>query len=251
MFDINFIAYAINSKRRNVNYEDFLIPYTFFCLLFNTNSHVEIIVLDPDEFNKKYSKEIDSIKKINSNFLIRKPQYELNRHINNTYRFFEVPTIESKYTYICDIDIMILEELLPKYLNTWPKKLPYHNIIRKNTNRLTGVIMVKTDEYYTDSFKKSQQKYYNIDYNHNSDEITLYKMCNDSHGLPDTTFKYRPVLGIHFSPNRGINKRLSLCTYKHYYNTFLDVSKKYQHLFEYNIFSNLLNKLNNEFNIGR
>ena len=35
----------------------------------------------------------------------------------NTYRFFEVPTVKSKYTYICDIDIMIMEEVIPNFEN--------------------------------------------------------------------------------------------------------------------------------------
>lgn len=51
MFDINFIAYAIDTK--NVSYEDFLIPFTFFALLHNNNAHVEIIVLNPAFFKKK------------------------------------------------------------------------------------------------------------------------------------------------------------------------------------------------------
>ena len=38
---------------------------------------------------------------------------------------------------------------------------PYHNIIRKNENkdRLTGVHMMKTKEYYTDKLKIVQKKY--------------------------------------------------------------------------------------------
>ena len=47
MYDINFISYAIDLKSNGL-YEDFLIPFTFFCLLFNKNAHVEIIVLDPN-----------------------------------------------------------------------------------------------------------------------------------------------------------------------------------------------------------
>ena len=128
-------------------YEDFLIPFTFFSLLFNKNSHVEIIVLDPETFKKKYSKEILSIKKINDNFLIRKPQYKLNRHVPNTYRFFEIPTVQSKYTYISDIDIIYMENIY--YINitniSRPQKLPYHNIVRPNTTRLSGVMMVESD----------------------------------------------------------------------------------------------------------
>ena len=213
----------------------------------NKNSHVEIIVLDPNKFKNKYNKEIESITKINSNFSIRKPQYKLNRHVPNTYRFFEVPTVQSKYTYICDIDIMYMEDILNKYLDSWPRGLPYHNILRPTTNcRLTGVMMVKNDKYYTDEFRICQKKYYNMNYKEN-DEVILGKMCKDIHGLPDINFRYRPVLGIHFSPNRGKDKIMNLDTSKEYNETFLNIANKYQDLFKYRIFNNLLNKLKNDF----
>lgn len=256
MYDINFISYAIDLKSNGL-YEDFLIPFTFFCLLFNKNAHVEIIVLDPNNFNKKYNKEINSIRKINDNFLIRKPQYKLNKHIPNTYRFFEVPTVQSKYTYISDIDIMYMEDILYKYLDNWPlvapalsttpSYLPYSNMLRTKENcRLTGVMMVKNDIYYTNEFIKCQKKYYNINIA-NNDELILGKMCEEIHGLPDYSFRYRPIYGIHFSPNRGKDKKMHLKTSKLYYDIFLNIANEYQDIFKYNIFHNLLNKLKNDF----
>ena len=247
MYEINFIASAIDLKSTSV-YEDFLIPFTFFSLLFNKNSHVEIIVLDPETFKKKYSKEILSIKKINDNFLIRKPQYKLNRHIPNTYRFFEIPTVQSKYTYISDIDIIYMENILPNYLKTWPQKLPYHNKVRPNSTRLSGVMMVESDKYYIDVFKQCQQKYYDMNYRENDEKI-LYNLCKDIHGLPDNSFNYRPIFGIHFSPNRGKGKKMILRVSKWYYDTFLNIANKYKHLFNYDIFNNLLNQLKNDFEI--
>lgn len=243
MFSINFIAYAINIK--NKNYEDFLIPFTFFSLLFNKNSHVEIIVLNPNKFKEKYKKEIESIKKINKNFLIRKPQCKLNRNIPNTYRFFETPTVKSKYTYISDIDIMYLEDIIIKYINTWPENLPYHNILRESdSSRLTGVMMVETEKYYTSIFKKCQEKYYNENKNDNDEKI-LAKMCKDIYGLPNLTFRYRPILGIHFSLNRGKNKKMELKTTKKYVYSFMSIVENYEELFKYEIFENLLNQIEN------
>jgi hypothetical protein len=256
MFDLNFIAYAIDLKDSDL-YEDFLIPFTFFSLLFNKNSHVEIIVLNPDKFKKKYSKSIASIKEINNNFLIRKPQYKLNNHIPNTYRFFEIPTVQSKYTYISDIDIMYLEDILDKYLNTWPSGLrvnsitpsylPYHNILRTEQScKITGVMMVKNDIYYTNEFIKCQKKYYNNNLAIN-DELLLGMMCKEIHGLPDYSFRYRPIFGVHFSPNRGKDKTMALKTRKLYYDTVLNIANKYQDLFKYDIFNNLLNQLKTDF----
>ena len=106
--------------------------------------------------------------------------------------------------------------------------------------------MVKNDIYYTNEFKKCQKKYYNM-YNRDNDEIILTKMCKEVHGLPDYSFRYRPINGIHFSPNRGKNKKLPLKTNKEFYDTFLNIANNYQDLFKYNIFNNLLNKLKNDF----
>ena len=106
--------------------------------------------------------------------------------------------------------------------------------------------MVKNDKYYTDEFKKCQKKYYDMNYNEN-DEITLCKMCKEIHGLPDINFRYRPIFGIHFSPNRGKDKIMNLVTSKRYNETFLNIAKIYPDLFKYRIFNNLLNQLKNDF----
>tara|TARA_B100000902_G_C27160096_1_gene838314 strand:- start:30 stop:776 length:747 start_codon:yes stop_codon:yes gene_type:complete len=248
MYELNFLAFAIN-KKKGANYEDFLIPFTFFALLHNPNSHVEIIVENSDAFKTKYSKEILELQKINNHFLIRNMQRKLNKHIPNTYRFFEVPTVKSKYTYITDIDIMYLENILPSYLNTWPGKLPYHNIKRNsNSSRLTGVSMLDTDKYYTNAFKKCQDKYYKMNCNQN-DELILGNMCEEIHGLPDITFRYRPIFGIHFSPNRGPKKSMQLKTTKKYKDNFINIADKYNELFKYPCFQMLMNNLNSQFKL--
>ena len=246
MININFLAFAIN-KKKGPDYEEFLIPFTFFALMHNKKSHVEIIVVNPEEFIKKYCKEILELKKINKNFLIRKPQHKLNKHLPNTYRFFEVPTVKSKYTYISDIDIMYLENIVPKYLADWPSKIPYHNILRsKKSVRLTGVMMVKTKKFYTNAFKKCQNKYYKKNCRKN-DEVILGEMCQKIHGLPDNNFRYRPIFGIHFSPNRGPNKRMQLATTNVYNDKFINIADKYDDLFNYPCFQMLMKNLNSQF----
>ena len=53
-----------------------------------------------------------------------------------------------------------------------------------------------------------------------NDEIILGHMCNEIHGLPDFSFRYRPMLGIHFSPGRGIGKKMDLITNKKHNDIF-------------------------------
>ena len=128
MYYINFIASAYDRPNRDT-YQSFLIPFTFFALRSHVNSHVEIIIEDVASFKNKYNKEIQMLEKVNNNFLIREPSYQRNTHIPNTYRFFEKPHVESMYTYIADIDIIFLEnDIVGKYLESWPINLPYNNI---------------------------------------------------------------------------------------------------------------------------
>lgn len=57
---------------------------------------------------------------------------------------------------------MYLENILPKYLSTWNFNLPYHNILRnQNSCRLTGVMMVNSEKFYTDKFLECQKNIIN------------------------------------------------------------------------------------------
>ena len=125
MYKINFIANAIGKK-----YERFLIPFAFFALLTNEKSHIEIVVVNSKKFKEQYKKELIQLKKINNNYLIRDMSFKINKHIKNTYRFFEVPKINAKYTYIADVDIMFLENIIDQYKERWPDKLIYNNKLR-------------------------------------------------------------------------------------------------------------------------
>ena len=247
MYNINFIAYAYDKPNSQI-YQSFLIPFVFFSLINNENSHVEIIVQDVKNFTKLFNDEIEQLKKINSNFLIRKSGLKENKHIPNTYRFFETPHVEATYTYIADIDIMFLEsDIVNKYKSFWPKGLPYNNILRyKDSVRLTGVHMVKTKEYFTKEFINVQKKRYENDSNEN-DEVVLGQMCQKVFGLPDFSHRSRPIYGIHFSPNRGKDKAMELTTSKNYYDKYMDITSKYSEIFEFEIFKKLTNQLENEF----
>ena len=72
-------------------------------------------------------------------------------------------------------------------------------------------------------------------------------MCREIFGLPNFEHRWRPILGIHFSPNRGKNKSMNLSTNKIYYNKFKEIENEYKELFEYDIFKKLTKQLDNEF----
>jgi len=246
MYHINFIASAYDRLNDDM-YQSFLIPFTFFALLTDPKSHVEMIVENVVEFKSKYKKELTLLKKTNEHFLIREPTYPRNMHLPNTYRFFEKPHVDANYTYIADIDIMFLEkDMVSKYIQFWPNGLPYNNMLRKeNSSQITGVHMVKTKDYFTEQMDKCQQKYYNS--KRESDEVILGKMCSETFGLPEYCHRFRPIYGIHFSPNRGTNKSMGLKTSKIYYDTFMEIKGKYEELFECSIFQKLVKQLEEEF----
>jgi len=181
--------------------------------------------------------------------LIRKSGFKKNKHIPNTYRFFEIPSIEAEYTYIADVDIMFLEsDIVNKYKSFWPSGLPYNNILRsKDSVRLTGVHMIKTKEYFIKDFINVQKKKYKNDSAVEWVEVVLGQMCKKVFGLPDFSHRMRPIYGIHFSPNRGNNKSMELVTSKIYYNKYMDIRSKYPEIFEFEVFKNLTNQLENEF----
>ena len=95
-------------------------------------------------------------------------------------------------------------------------------MIRQNTTRLTGVMLVDTKRFYTETLIKAQQT---LDAGGN-DEMFLYKLVEKAgHGLPPdpslsmireddkVLASYRPVHGVHLSFNRGPGKRLCQISY--------------------------------------
>jgi hypothetical protein len=243
-YELNFIASAIKPL-----YEDMAVPFLFFALTSNKGCHVEIVVENPTQFSKKYRKELDyCLELYGSNFIVRSYQNPIaTAHSPTAHRFFEVPTIPAKYTYIADIDIMFLEEVLASYLNNWPAGLPYNNILRNPGEiRLTGVHMVETDKYYTSDFITVQKSKYSSVKDPRG-EIILGEMCDDVHGLPPFSHRFRPILGIHFSPNRGRDKRMSLICLTKDQKTFLSIRAQHPTLFALPIFDRLYKSLMNDF----
>jgi hypothetical protein len=112
----------------------------------------------------------------------------------NSVRFISQPFLKNKYVYITDIDLFILvDNFYLKLIDDMTKrKCPYSNIVRRNTNRLSGLHFTKYDAYYP----IPKQKYYP------SDEILLYNIVKSKGIKIDKNTNYRPLFGIHASPNR-------------------------------------------------
>lgn len=232
-YTINFMTSASGEYYLNC-----AVPFIFFSLLSEKNSHVELIVRDVDGFNSRYQEELSAISQYNDNFLIRQPTVKCDGV--NSLRFFEIPTVNSKYTYITDIDVLNLDECVGLYEKFWPSGLCYNNILRPvSSPRLSGIHMCKTQEFYSDKYKDILRTTPKT----NADESLLAHMCNAVHGLPVKEHSFRPILGVHFSPNRGPGKKLPSRVMDRYKNMFINASIQYSELFKFDIFKNLLTML--------
>ena len=254
--DVNlvFLACAIGTR-----YEKFLPPFIFFALKHNPNSWVEVVVPHKKAFERKYSKVLNQLKLEGFNaFSVRnfqspRPFMGPNAtHKPNTYRFFEVPEKRGKFTYIGDVDIMSMTDVVTAYSDPWPSKnLPYNNFIRPKSKRLRGLHFVKTDAYYTTALMKAQVRLLHKAHKQN-DEHILYRLCKNVHKLPPTDWApsrmtSTPSLGIHFSPNRGPGKRMKLRTPLANRERFIKLKEEYPELFRTGPFRSLASSLTHNF----
>lgn len=201
MIEIVFLAVGYHDK-----YEKLLCSYTA-CVLENVpNSAVEIIVIDPESFSKKYSDTLFILHNSYPNRIIIRGQSFKKKVIPNSVRFYEVPQIKAPYTYIGDIDIFITDSNVLKVHKQIMDEtgFPYSNKVRGSGIKLTGLQCVKTEEYYTPKFREAQRRYLEELDHKTMDEIALFQMCKEVFGL--TPNKKRPIHGIHVSYRRKYNE---------------------------------------------
>ncbi|WP_422156455.1 hypothetical protein KV699_08530 [Vreelandella titanicae] len=191
MIKTNFFTCA------NAKYEFFIPIYTFFVLRNNPDALVEIVVEDLAAIERLEPLRAKICDYFGSRFHIRTGDF--NNKTPNIVRFVEVPEISAKYTYIADIDILIVEDV-----TVWHEKkmkelnLPHSNIIRKNSHRLTGLHFCLTEQHYPlnfnvhDIYAKPSS----------TDEVFLYKTYESKGLLPPPGHQSRPEHGIHVSLNR-------------------------------------------------
>lgn len=239
MYEILFLANAIGAA-----YEIFLVPFAYFALAHHAQGFVEMVVVDRQRFETDYSSELGELRRLYPNFMVRNMRRPPNgKHMPNTYRFFEVPETAATYTFTMDVDVMLLDNIVPHYEKTWPAGSVVNNIIRPQTKRLTGMHMVRSEQYFTRELLEQQEILYNKIPSNINDEVVLCEMVRRCHTLPPIEFQWRPILGIHFSPNRGPQKSMDLKTSRSYASAFLQHSDQQPMLFSYPAFRRLVHQL--------
>lgn len=188
-------------------YKDFIPLFVLSNLFHNDNCTVEVGV-----DNSNYSKIKESLDILNNSYKDKFMIYDVNfgnqivnkincNTIPNTVRFFTTPKIKSKYVYISDVDIITLEKNFSEIhiKNMERTGLPYSNVVRPSSNRLTGLHFTPYENYYpipnyTNLCKK------NILYH---DEVFLYELVKKRYPNFKLDETFRPVHGIHVSLNRN------------------------------------------------
>jgi hypothetical protein len=199
-------------------YLDFIPLHCASALFSNENIDIEIGI-NVSKLSDRIESSLDKLRslypnsqiKIKYDFYKTTYNYGYNNAIyngkriwSNTIRFVSEPEIKNKYTYIGDIDVvMLMKNFYNYHINIMEKyNTNYSNWVRDNDNLcLTGLHFVKTDSFYPQ----------------NLDGINLFD--NDEHilkkiqsraGEINENIPRRPVCGLHFSFNQRFHAQLRL-----------------------------------------
>lgn len=186
-------------------YEDFSPIFIAACLWSNPDVTVEIGVEDASSFAEVHRQAMTRLTSVHGEnaFLIRNANWQTPDGLPirpGSVRFITEPMLPSEYVYISDIDIITLEpDIADRHIAFMARTgLPYSNWVRTGSKRLTGLHFCRRDWQYPlpryDSSAPSRV----------SDEKLLYMLVRRKLGFdPPTAEKFRPVHGIHISPNRA------------------------------------------------
>jgi hypothetical protein len=200
---LGFMTVALGKK-----YEQYVGPYIASTLLTYPQATCEIRVSDPDAFHTDYKHLITGLRGLFADrFLIAAPQIAWRRKklIPNTVRFVIEPLLcRPAMLYIGDVDIIVSQPGIVEFHSEAMKtlKLPYSNVIRTGKQRLTGLHVIRTKEYFAKLPQPVREtciaKWPKI-----NDERFLYRMCHRYIGLPRVVVE-RPTFGVHPSLQRPI-----------------------------------------------
>jgi hypothetical protein len=186
----------------NRPYEDFVPLFVSAMLWSNPEAFVEIGLEDLNELSK--TPLLDAMTDVFGDRYLLRPvpwRTEKGRKIlPNSVRFVNEPEVKADYVYISDIDIVTLRSgIVGKHVSHMASTgLPFSNWIRTDTTRLTGLHFARFDFQYPlpDVSDLLSQRM--------NDEVLLYHLVERKLGhAPTVPDRFRPVHGIHISPNRA------------------------------------------------
>ena len=200
---LGFYTAALGRK-----YEQFIAPYITSTLTTYPDATCELLVLDSERWKQSHRSLCNKLREVfPDRFLIHGVGFPWKKQglMPHTVRFVTRPhRRESDLLYIGDVDIIVSTPGIVEFHTKAMKqlKLPYSNVIRQGENRLTGLHVVRTADY----FRKITPQAMQVAIRHwgkGNDERLLYHMCKRFIGLPKKRVP-RPVFGVHASPQRPL-----------------------------------------------
>ena len=183
-------------------YQDFSLLFALSNLHHVDNSVVEIGLEDPESFASENERALSLLDETfgHGRVILRSARFQVNgRRVRpGTVRFMETPS-PAEYVYITDIDIITLDPALPDAHIAFMKRrnLPYSNSVRiPDPSRMSGLHFARYDDWYPLPVVEDL-----ID--RMSDERVLRAICERKRLPVQEEEWFRPVHGIHISPNRS------------------------------------------------
>lgn len=168
----------------DLKYYKFVLPFLAFALKYHPTDVFEIYVAINTNTNFVHPVWFDT------GISLLKQQYpnaiiDINicytRIPPNKLRFLLEPkhSLITNYTYIGDIDILLCENILDFHINHMKKyNICFSNIVRPNSDRLSGLHFVQNNIYFQ---KTHNKRTYHINHLNTlkSDEQMLFNICSD------------------------------------------------------------------------
>ncbi|MGE3251218.1 MAG: hypothetical protein AB7J28_12810 [Hyphomonadaceae bacterium] len=188
----------------NKKYEPFALLFAASVLEHVADSAVEIVLESAEAFEAENAAALGLIREAHGAHCFTVTSDAFRRGdpprpiLPNSVRFIVEPQTQAEFTYICDIDIIVLDgSIVAQHLAFMERTgLPYSNSQRAGTDRLTGLHFARSAALYP------LPDLSDCDFASMNDE-QLLRLIVTRKGMPVQDLEwFRPVPGIHASPNR-------------------------------------------------
>ena len=178
-------------------YELFVLPYAASVLAHNVDARLEVCLHDADEFRRRNAEALGLLAESHGDGRLLLRNTETTRASPNSARFLETPKVLTEFTYIGDIDILVLEAVSDIHIERMDALgLPYSNQVRTGRRALSGLHFTRSDAYYPVVPPNG--------FGPHGDEALLYALVTArGWATPPEDVKRPGVHGYHMSPNRS------------------------------------------------
>ena len=180
----------------DTRYEIFVLPYIVSALYHNSDARVEVCLQDVGAFRSSNERALGILREHfgEDRILLRGARWA--GIPPNSVRFLETPREITEFTYIGDIDILILEAVTDIHIDRMARHgLPYSNEVRKGRLALSGLHFTRSDAYYPVRLPDGADP--------RRDEELLYALVTARGWGTPPPGVLRGVHGYHMSPRRA------------------------------------------------